>query len=100
MVGGGPLSKERGGFAPHLRPLYERGGLLPFVATNNRGKATPRPPAPLALKGEGAGGKPPENNPEQVLNLGYCFVVVGFPPLSLCGGCGLETKIKIAVFFE
>ena len=97
MVGGGPLPKGRGGFAP-----YARRGLLPESASrqkkNNRGKATPRPPALLTLEGEGVGGKLLGNNPEQVLNLGYCFVVAGFPPLSLCGGCGLETKIKIAVF--
>ena len=95
MVGGGPLPKGRGGFAP-----YKRRGLLPESVSrskkNNRGKATPRPPALLALKGEGVGGKLLGNNPEQVLNLGYFQAVVGFP--SLWWGCGPVTKIKNAVF--
>jgi hypothetical protein len=81
MVGGGPLPKGRGGFAP-----YKRRGLLLFLRAkrNNRGKATPWPPTLLALRGEGVGGKPSGNNPEQVLNLGYFLAVAGFP--SLRGG--------------
>jgi hypothetical protein len=93
MVGGGPLPKGRGGFAP-----YKRRGLLLFLrARNNRGKATPWPPTLLAVGGEGVGGKPLGNNPEQVLNLGYFLAVAGFP--SLDWGCGPVTKIKNAVFF-
>ena len=93
MVGGGPLPKGRGGFAP-----YTRRGLLPFLRAkmNNRGKATPWPPTLLALRGEGVGGKPPGNNPEQVLNLGYFQAVAGFPTLR--EGCGPVTKIKNAAF--
>jgi hypothetical protein len=93
MVGGGPLPKGRGGFAP-----YKRRGLLPILRAkeNNRGKATPWPPTLLAVRGERDGGKPLGNNPEQVLNLGYCLAVAGFP--TLAWGCGPLTKIKNAVF--